>query len=219
MIKILLTFILTLLTFLLFLQKFDMKNICVFCGSGMGLDKRYEEAAARLGDVLADNGCALIYGGASVGLMNVIANRMLSRGCEVVGVMPDFLLAHNIGHESITKMIPTKTMAERKEILIHEADAFVAMPGGFGTLDEFSEVVVADQLRLIEKPVALYNTLGYYDDLVRWIDRGVKDGFIRGDHYKNVIVTDDPKELFEKMNDYQAVKIEKWIHDIKLENK
>ena len=219
MIKILLTFILTLLTFLLFLQKFDMKNICVFCGSSMGLDKRYEEAAARLGDVLADNGCTLIYGGASVGLMNVIANRMLSRGCEVVGVMPDFLLAHNIGHESITKMIPTKTMAERKEILIHEADAFVAMPGGFGTLDEFSEVVVADQLRLIEKPVALYNTLGYYDDLVRWIDRGVKDGFIRGDHYKNVIVTDDPKELFEKMSNYQAVKIEKWIHDIKLENK
>ena len=196
-----------------------MKNICVFCGSSMGLDKRYEEAAARLGDVLADNGCTLFYGGGSVGLMNVIANRMLSRGCEVVGVMPDFLLAHEIGHDGITRMIPTKTMAERKEILMHEADAFIAMPGGFGTLDEFSEVVVADQLRLIEKPIALYNTLGYYDDLVRWIDRGVKDGFIRGDHYKNVIVTDDPKELFEKMNNYQAVKIEKWIHDIKLENK
>ena len=185
----------------------------------MGFDKRYEEAAARLGDVLADNGCTLYYGGGSVGLMNVIANRMLSRGCEVVGVMPDFLLAHEIGHDKITKMIPTQTMAERKEILIHEADAFIAMPGGFGTLDEFSEVVVADQLRLIEKPIALYNTLGYYDDLVRWINRGVKDGFIRGDHYKNVIVTDDPKELFAKMQDYQAVKVEKWIHDIKLENK
>jgi hypothetical protein len=196
-----------------------MKKICVFCGSSMGFDKRYEEAAARLGDVLADNGCTLYYGGGSVGLMNVIANRMLSHGCEVVGVMPDFLLAHEIGHDKITRMIPTQTMAERKEILIHEADAFIAMPGGFGTLDEFSEVVVADQLRLIEKPIALYNTLGYYDDLVRWIDRGVRDGFIRGDHYKNVIVTDDPKELFEKMNNYQAVKIEKWIHDIKLENK
>ena len=196
-----------------------MKKICVFCGSSMGLDKRYEEAAARLGDVLADNGCTLYYGGGSVGLMNVIANRMLSRGCEVVGVMPDFLLAHEIGHSGITKMIPTQTMAERKEILIHEADAFIAMPGGFGTLDEFSEVVVADQLRLIEKPIALYNTLGYYDDLVRWIDRGVRDGFIRGDHYKNVIVTDDPKELFEKMNNYQAVKIEKWIHDIVDEKK
>lgn len=196
-----------------------MKNICVFCGSSVGTDKRYAEAAARLGDVLADNKCTLIYGGGSVGLMNVIANRMLERGCEVIGVMPDFLLDHEIGHPTITKMIPTKTMAERKEILIRESDAFISMPGGFGTLDEFSEVVVADQLRLIEKPIALYNTLGYYDDLVLWIDRGVRDGFIRGDHYKNVIVTDDPKELFTKMRDYNPVKMEKWIHDIKLENK
>lgn len=194
-----------------------MKNICVFCGSSMGFDKRYEVAAARLGEVLADNGCTLYYGGGSVGLMNVIANKMLERGCEVVGVMPDFLLAHEIGHPTITKMIPTKTMAERKEILIRESDAFIAMPGGFGTLDEFSEVVVADQLRLIEKPIALYNTLGYYDDLVKWIDRGMRDGFIRGDHNKNIIVTDDPKELFEKMRNYNPVKIEKWIHDIKEE--
>ena len=194
-----------------------MKNICVFCGSSMGLDKRYEEAAARLGDVLADNGCTLYYGGGSVGLMNVIANRMLSRGCEVVGVMPDFLLAHEIGHDGITRMIPTKTMAERKEILMHEADAFIAMPGGFGTLDEFSEVVVADQLRLMEKPIALYNTMGYYDDLVKWIDRGVKDGFIRGDHNRNIIVSADPVELFAKMRDYQAVKVEKWVQDIKNE--
>ena len=199
------------------LQKFNMKNICVFCGSSMGFDKRYAEAAARLGDVLADNGCTLYYGGGSVGLMNIIANKMLERGCEVVGVMPDILLAHEIGHPTITKMIPTKTMAERKEILISESDAFIAMPGGFGTLDEFSEVVVADQLRLIEKPIALYNTLGYYDDLVRWIDRGIKDGFVRGDHYKNVIVTDNPKELFDKMQAYNPVKIEKWIHDIKNE--
>lgn len=196
-----------------------MKNICVFCGSSVGSDKRYAEAAARLGDVLADNGCTLIYGGASVGLMNVIANRMLERGCEVIGVMPDFLIAHEIAHNAITTMIPTKTMAERKEILIHKSDAFIAMPGGFGTLDEFSEVVVADQLRLIEKPIALYNTLGYYDDLVSWINRGINAGFVRGDHSKNIIVTDDPKELFAKMRDYTPVKMEKWIHDIKLENK
>ena len=194
-----------------------MKNICVFCGSSMGFDKRYAEAAARLGDVLADNSCTLYYGGGSVGLMNVIADKMLKRGCEVVGVMPDFLLAHEIGHPSITKMIPTKTMAERKDILMRESDAFIAMPGGFGTLDEFSEVVVADQLRLMEKPIALYNTLGYYDDLVKWIDRGVRDGFIRGDHNKNIIVSDDPKELFSQMNEYNPVKMEKWIHDIKLE--
>lgn len=194
-----------------------MKNICVFCGSSMGFDKRYAEAASRLGDVLADNDCTLIYGGASVGLMNVIAERMLARGKKVIGVMPDFLIAHEIAHTAITTMIPTKTMAERKEILIRESDGFIAMPGGFGTLDEFSEVVVADQLRLIEKPIALYNTLGYYDDLVRWIDRGVKDGFVRGDHNKNIIVTDDPKELFQRLEQYHPVTMEKWIHDIKEE--
>ena len=194
-----------------------MKNICVFCGSSMGFDKRYAEAAAMLGEVLADNDCTLYYGGGSVGLMNVIAERMLARNKKVVGVMPGFLLAHEIGHPGISEMISTTTMAERKDILMRESDAFIAMPGGFGTLDEFSEVVVADQLRLMEKPIALYNTLGYYDDLVKWIDRGVKDGFIRGDHYKNVIVTDDPKELFEKMREYQPVRMEKWIHDIKKE--
>lgn len=193
-----------------------MRNICVFCGSSIGSDKRYAEAAARLGDVLADNDCTLIYGGASVGLMNVIAERMLARGKKVIGVMPDFLIAHGINHQNI-EMIPTKTMAERKEILIHKSDAFIAMPGGFGTLDEFSEVVVADQLRLIEKPIALYNTLGYYDDLVRWINRGINDGFVRGDHSKNIIVTDDPKELFQRLEQYHPVTMEKWIHDIKEE--
>ena len=193
-----------------------MRNICVFCGSSIGSDKRYAEAAARLGDVLADNDCTLIYGGASVGLMNVIAERMIARGKKVIGVMPDFLIAHGINHQNI-EMIPTKTMAERKEILIHKSDAFIAMPGGFGTLDEFSEVVVADQLRLIEKPIALYNTLGYYDDLVRWINRGINDGFVRGDHSKNIIVTDDPKELFQRLEQYHPVTMEKWIHDIKEE--
>lgn len=196
-----------------------MKNICVFCGSSMGHDKRYAEAAARLGEVLADNDCVLYYGGGSIGLMNVIAEKMLQRGKTVVGVMPDFLLAHEIGHPAIQKMISTTTMAERKEILIRESDAFIAMPGGFGTLDEFSEVVVADQLRIIDKPVALYNTLGYYDSLVSWIDRGISDGFIRGDHYKNMIVENDPKKLFERLKDYQPVTMEKWIHDVKEEIK
>lgn len=196
-----------------------MKNICVFCGSSWGSDKRYAEAAARLGDVLADNDCTLYYGGGSIGLMNVIADRMLARGKQVVGVMPDFLLSHEIGHNGIHKMIPTKTMAERKEILMRESDAFIAMPGGFGTLDEFSEVVVADQLRLIEKPIALYNTLGYYDDLVKWMERGIKDGFVRGDHHRNIIVTDDPKELFERLEQYHPVTMEKWIHDIVDEKK
>lgn len=194
-----------------------MRNICVFCGSSIGFDKRYADAARRLADVLADNDSVLYYGGGNVGIMKVIADRMLERGKKVIGVMPDFLLGHEIGHQGITEMIPTKTMAERKEILLKESDAFIALAGGFGTLDELSEVVVADQLHLMEKPMALYNTLGYYDGLVQWIDRGVRDGFIRKDHYNNLIVSDDPVVLFEKMKEYNPVKIDKWIKDIKEE--
>lgn len=196
-----------------------MKNICVFCGSSIGLDKRYAEAAARLGELLAGNRFTLYYGGGSVGLMNVIANKMLENGREVVGVMPDFLLAHEIGHPNITKMIPTKTMAERKEILMRESDAFIAMPGGFGTLDEITEVVVADQLRLMDKPLALYNILGYFDGLISWMKRGIEDGFVRSEHYRNIIVTDDPQELLERMKNYNPLRVEKWIKDIKDEVK
>lgn len=198
---------------------FEMRNICVFCGSSMGIDKRYAEAAQRLGDVLADNNCVLYYGGGNVGIMKVIADRMLERGCKVVGVMPGFLLDHEIGHPMISEMVATDTMAERKEILMKEADAFIALAGGFGTLDEISEVVVADQLHLMEKPMALYNTLGYYDGLVQWINRAVNDGFIRQDHYNNLIVSDDPVLLFQKMKNYSPVKMEKWIEDIKDEVK
>ena len=194
-----------------------MRNICVFCGSSNGFDRRFEEAAARLADVLADNDCVLFYGGGSIGLMNVIADRMLERGKKVVGVMPDFLLSHEIGHERIDEMISTKTMAERKEILLRESDAFIVMPGGFGTLDEFSEVVVADQLQLMKKPVALYNTLGYYDDLVRWMQRGVREGFIRQEHLRNIVVSDDPVLLFENLSGYENLDMEKWISDIKNE--
>lgn len=194
-----------------------MRNISVFCGSSSGFDRRFEEAAARLADVLADNDCVLFYGGGSIGLMNVIADRMLERGKKVVGVMPDFLLSHEIGHERIDEMISTKTMAERKEILLRESDAFIVMPGGFGTLDEFSEVVVADQLQLMKKPVALYNTLGYYDDLVRWMQRGVREGFIRQEHLRNIVVSDDPALLFEKLSGYETLDMEKWISDIKNE--
>ena len=148
---------------------------------------------------------------------STLADRMLERGKKVVGVMPDFLLSHEIGHERIDEMISTKTMAERKEILLRESDAFIVMPGGFGTLDEFSEVVVADQLQLMKKPVALYNTLGYYDDLVRWMQRGVREGFIRQEHLRNIVVSDDPALLFEKLSGYETLDMEKWISDIKNE--
>ena len=194
-----------------------MKNICIFCGSSMGTDRRYRDAAVTLGEVLADRDCVLYYGGGDVGLMKIIADTMIERGKSVIGVMPRLILDMEIGHKGISKMIEVDSMAQRKEILMREADAFIAMPGGFGTLDEFSEVVVQDQLRIMDKPVALYNTLGYYDDLLKFINRGIDEGFIRDDHRKNIIVTDNPVELLDALFQYKPVSINQWIKDIKEE--
>lgn len=194
-------------------------KVCVFCGSSMGYDKCYRDGAASLGKALANGNNALLYGGGSVGLMKIIADKMLEHGREVIGVMPRHLIKLEVGHDGITKMIETDTMAERKIILEETADAFIAMPGGFGTLDELFEVVVLDQLRLIEKPIALFNINHYFDKLVDFIKHGINEGFIRQEHFDNVIVSDDPNFIVEKMKSYRPVTVGKWIEDIHEESK
>lgn len=194
-------------------------KVCVFCGSSMGYDKCYRDGAASLGETLANGDNTLLYGGGSVGLMKIIADKMLEHGREVIGVMPRHLIKLEVGHDGITKMIETDTMAERKIILEETADAFIAMPGGFGTLDELFEVVVLDQLRLIEKPIALFNINHYFDKLVDFIKHGIKEGFIRQEHFDNVIVSDDPNFIVEKMKSYRPVIVGKWIEDIHEESK
>lgn len=194
-------------------------KVCVFCGSSMGYDKCYRDGAASLGKALANGDNTLLYGGGSVGLMKIIADTMLEHSREVIGVMPRHLIKLEVGHDGITKMIETDTMAERKIILEGTADAFIAMPGGFGTLDELFEVVVLDQLRLIEKPIALFNINHYFDKLVDFIKHGINEGFIRQEHFDNVIVSDDPNLIVEKMNNYRPVTVGKWIEDIHEESK
>ncbi len=193
-------------------------KICVFCGSSMGNDIRYQEAAARLGEVLAQNDCTLYYGGGNVGLMKVIADKMIERGKEVVGVMPSLILEMEIGHDGISKMVEVDSMSERKTILINESDAFIAMPGGFGTLDELFEIEVLNQLRITDKPVALYNTLNYYDSLINFIDHAVSQGFIRKEHRDNIIVSDNPETLFQELSRHKSIDIKQWIEDIKEES-
>ena len=193
-------------------------KICVFCGSSMGNDIRYQEAAARLGEVLAQNDCTLYYGGGNVGLMKVIADKMIEKGKEVVGVMPSLILEMEIGHDGISKMVEVDSMSERKTILINESDAFIAMPGGFGTLDELFEIAVLNQLRITDKPVALYNTLNYYDSLINFIDHAVSQGFIRKEHRDNIIVSDNPEILFQELSRHKSIDIKQWIEDIKEES-
>jgi len=193
-------------------------KVCVFCGSSMGNDPRYKEAAEQLGEVLAQYDCSLYYGGASVGLMKIIADKMLERGKQVVGIIPKLITDMEIAHEGVTEMIEVDSMSERKLMLIEESDAFIAMPGGFGTLDEIFEVVVLNQLRITDKPIALYNTLNYYDKLIEFIDYAVSQGFIRKEHRDNIIVSDDPEILFKELSRHKSIDINQWIKDIKSES-
>ena len=190
-------------------------KVCVFCGSSMGNDPRYQEAAAQLGEVLAQNDCTLYYGGANVGLMKIIADKMLERGKQVVGIIPKLITDMEIAHEGVTEMIEVDSMSERKMMLINESDAFIAMPGGFGTLDEIFEVVVLNQLRITDKPIALYNTLNYYDSMIQFIDHAVNQGFIRKEHRDNIIVSDNPETLFKELSRHKSIDIEQWIEEIK----
>ena len=192
-------------------------KVCVFCGSSMGNDPRYQEAAAQLGEVLAQNDCTLYYGGANVGLMKIIADKMLERGKQVVGIIPKLITDMEIAHEGVTEMIEVDSMSERKIMLINKSDAFIAMPGGFGTLDEIFEVVVLNQLRITDKPIALYNTLNYYDSMMQFINHAVNQGFIRKEHRDNIIVSDNPETLFKELSRHKSIDIEQWIKDIKEE--
>ena len=192
-----------------------MKKICIFCGSSMGFDPIYRQKAAELGQAMADRQCELLYGGGSVGLMKVIADVMLDNHCKVIGTITEHLMDMEVGYKAIDELIVVDSMAERKKILEDMADAFIAMPGGVGTLDEFFEVMVLSQLRVFDKPVTLYNVNGYFDDIVRFLDRATKEGFIHHEHANNIIVSDDPNTLLDGLENFEPVQIKKWVHEIK----
>ncbi len=181
----------------------------------MGFNPIYREKAAELGHVLADNGCELLYGAGSVGLMRIIADVMIERQCKVTGTITQHLSNMHVGHEGIDEMIVVDSMAERKKVLEDMADGFIVMPGGIGTMDEFFEVYVLSQLRVFDKPVALFNVDGYYDGIVQFIDHIAKEGFMRKEHAENLIVSDDPKDLLEKMKQFQPADVDKWVVEIK----
>ena len=192
-----------------------MKKICIFCGSSMGFDPVYREKAAELGHAMADLDCELLYGGGSVGLMKIIADVMMDRKCKVIGTITSHLMDMEVGYNDIDELIVVDSMAERKKLLEDMADGFIAMPGGLGTMDEFFEAFVLSQLRVFDKPVALYNVNGFYDDIIRFIDHAAKEGFIRKEHAYNLIVSDDPKELLEQMEQFQPTDVKKWVVEIK----
>ncbi len=195
-----------------------MRRICVFCGSSMGNSLAYREAAEALGLFIAANEIGLVYGGARVGLMKVLADTVLNQQGEVIGVMPQLLINKEVAHDGLSRFVVVESMAERKAHMLELSDAFIALPGGFGTLDELSEILTYNQLHITDKPLGLLNINGYFDRLLAFIDHGVEEGFVREEHRLNLIVSNDIATLVSQMEAYQPVGMGKWISDIHTES-
>jgi uncharacterized protein (TIGR00730 family) len=189
----------------------DFRRICVFCGSNLGISLVYRDAAVALGRVLAARGIELVYGGGNIGLMGVLADAALESGGRVIGVIPESLMAKEVGHAGLTELRIVKTMHERKALMADLSDAFIAMPGGFGTFEEFCEIVTWSQLGIHAKPCGLLNVAGYYDPLLKLFDHAVREGFLREENRELVLEDRDAERLMEKMGQFRAATVGKWI--------
>ncbi|PIB36710.1 Rossman fold protein, TIGR00730 family [Reichenbachiella sp. 5M10] len=183
-----------------------MKSICVYCGSSMGNNPAMKEVAAELGQELAERQVSLVYGGASIGLMGVLADACLAKGGRVIGVIPGFLDTVEITHKGVTEIIRTESMHQRKTEMAERAEGFIAMPGGFGTLEELAEILTWGQLGLVQKPIGILNVNGYYDPLMIFMDHMLKNELIREDHLSLFVIRDNVKELLEDMESFEVSK-------------
>ena len=188
-----------------------MKRICVYCGSSVGSQPVYREAALAMGAVLASRKIGLVYGGGNVGLMGVIADAVLAGGGEVIGVIPQSLADREIAHSGVTDLRIVDSMHTRKALMADLSDAFIAMPGGFGTFEEIFEAVTWTQLGVHRKPCGLLNVGGFYTPLALFIDQAVSEGFIKPVHRESIIVDDDPERLVTALAAVKLPDVPKWI--------
>lgn len=176
-----------------------MRSLAVFCGSRLGQSAEYRAAVAGFGGAIARRGLTLVYGGGRVGLMGVLADAALAAGGEVVGVLPHFLREREVGHGGVTRLVPVESMHERKAEMSRLADAFVALPGGIGTLEELFEVWTWNVLGLHAKPCGLLDVAGYFEPLVEFLDRTVRERFVSAEHRALLIVDSDPERLLDRL--------------------
>lgn len=188
-----------------------MKSICVFCGSSLGANPAYEAAAIALGEAIAKRQLTLIYGGGNVGLMGVVADATLDAGGEVIGVIPEFLVAKELAHRGLTRLETVETMHDRKARMAELSDGFIALPGGYGTLEEFCEVLTWAQLGLHQKPQGLLNVAGYYDALLQFFDQATLEKLVRPVHRSLVLEATDPEMLLDRLIAYKPQNVDKWI--------
>ena len=180
-----------------------IRRVCVYCGSGAGARDGYAEAARALGRALVDRGFGLVFGGGRIGMMGVLARTVLAGGGEAIGVIPKDLMDKGLGLNSVTSLRVVETMHARKALMTELADAFVALPGGFGTAEEFFEALTWAQLGLHVKPCGLLNVHGYFDHLIRFLDHAVHEQFIDPAHRRLLLVDDAPEALLDKLTSWQ----------------
>ena len=190
-----------------------MKAICVYCGSNAGRLPAYAGRAAALGARIASEGLALVYGGGNVGLMGIVADAALAAGGEVVGVIPEQLVGWEVAHEGVTRLEVVANMHERKARMFDLSDAFIAMPGGFGTLDEMFEMLTWRQLGLGDKPCAFLDVDGFYAPLVGMLDRMVEERFLHADQRNDLWHGENIDALFAWLRDYHPAQASKWLND------
>jgi uncharacterized protein (TIGR00730 family) len=188
-----------------------MKRVCVFAGSSSGTKRDYRDAAADLGQALVSRRIDLVYGGGNVGLMGVLADTMLASDGHVIGVIPGALMAREVGHVGLPDLRVVGSMHERKALMADLADGFIALPGGWGTLDELFEILTWGQLGLHGKPVGLLNAGGYFDPLLAFLAHTVDEGFVRRENHAMIAVSASAPDLLAKMAAYVPPTVEKWI--------
>jgi uncharacterized protein (TIGR00730 family) len=188
-----------------------MKRLCVFCGSSKGNSAAFTNAARALGEALAARNIELVFGGSHVGLMGVVADAVLANGGRVTGVLPRFMDDKELAHPKLTKLHVVETMHERKQLMAELADGFIALPGGFGTLEEIFEAITWQQLHLHSYPCGLLNVDGYFDSLIEFLRGTVAGGFVRAEHFDRLIFGASPVELLDRFARFKPETSEKWI--------
>jgi uncharacterized protein (TIGR00730 family) len=188
-----------------------MKRLCVFCGSSTGSKSIYAETAQNLGKLLAQNNIGLVYGGGRVGLMGILADSALAASGEVIGVIPKGLFAREVAHAGLTELRFVDSMHQRKAMMEELADGFIALPGGYGTCEEFCEMVTWAQLGIHNKPCGILNVDGFYDSYLSFLDNAVKEEFLSMEHRKLIVEDEHAFDLLEKMRNYRPPILSKWI--------
>ena len=193
-----------------------MNNISIFCGAHEGKNPAYARAAKLVAEYIAKKGINVVFGGGNVGLMKIISDTALDNGVKVLGISLKSLHALELANPRLDEIVVSETLLDRKDKFMSRSDAFIVLPGGVGSLDELAEIMASNQLGIINKPVGILNTEGYYNDLLKWFSKAVDEGFISSENLKELLVSDSPEELVEMITSHQRPSDDNWTERLGL---